>query len=109
MRGGVTKLEWAGDVDCLGRATVNLNGGNPADLVVRNVDPDNTCAVRRGKANGRGTGPIPLLSVRRGDTTTLAHPRSPPLPPTANRHRPTPGGHGRPLAPLVLDNSFATA
>ena len=72
MRGGVSKLEWAGDADYLAQATIDLYGGDYADCLVRYVDPDNYYAVRLGKDTGGGTGPIQLLSVLRGYTTTLA-------------------------------------
>ncbi|MBN1513546.1 MAG: RHS repeat protein, partial [Phycisphaerae bacterium] len=46
--GGLTKLEWAGDADYIAQADVNLSGGDWADLIVRQQDPDNYYAVRIG-------------------------------------------------------------
>ena len=61
MRGGVSKLEWAGDADYLAQATIDLHGGDYADCLVRYVDPDNYYAVR---LSYRGQSPIWTVNCR---------------------------------------------
>ena len=71
--GGTAILEWAGDDAYIAQADVDPNGGDWAEFIFRQADPDNYYAVHinTNAVGTTGLGDVELRKVVRGKEATL--------------------------------------